>query len=314
MKPKSGIAISGDRLPSAGAVRMKRIPWPAFFAWFCFVLGVIGGMSFLSARQESGGNERLRQILLRIKDYCLKLEKAALDFTCIEKIEEKIYNLPGFQPDTIIFNPSKQVVAYSYLSPKRPYSHTCVYDYQFVHKGDQKAEKRTLIEENGRKKNEKDAQLATLSVRVENALFGPIGLLGAQWQAHHDYKIIGEETQKGKKIMVIEAVPKPSLNLPHCFGRIWVREDDASIVKIAWDQTSVGNFMMIQATAQELRADPRLTSVTEYNLEKNGIRFPSKDTTEEAYLLKNEKKFVRSLTTILYMDYKFFTVELEVNY
>ena len=295
---------------------MKRIPWPALLAWILFILGVIGGMSSLSARQESGGDERLRQILVRIKGYCLKLEKAALDFTCMEKIEEKIYGTPDIQPDTIIFTPSQQVgkVAYSYASPKRPYSHTYVYDYQFVHKGDQKAEKRTLVEENGRKKNEKDAQLATLNVRVENALFGPIGLLGAQWQAHHDYKIIGEETQKGKKIVVIEAVPKPSLNRPHCFGRIWVREDDASIVKIAWDQTSVGNFMMIQATAQQLKADPRLTSVTEYSLEKNGIRFPSKDTTEEAYLLKNGKKFVRSLTTILYRDYKFFTVEFDVNY
>lgn len=314
MKPTSGLAISGDRLPAAGAVRTIRIPWPALLAWFCFVLGVSGGMSSLSALQGSGGDERLRQILERGKDYCIKLEKAALDFTCMEKIEEKMFSLPEIQPNTITSLPSQQVVVFSHPFPKRPYSHTYVYDYQFVHKGDQKAEKRTLIEENGRKKNEKDAQLATLRVRVENALFGPIGLLGAQRQAYHDYTIIGEETQNGKKIVVVEAVPKPSLNLPHCFGRIWVREDDASIVKIAWDQTSVGNFMMVQATAQELKAEPRLTSVTEYNLEKNGIRFPSKDTTEEAYLLKNGKKFVRSLTTILYRDYKFFTVELEVNY
>ena len=314
MKPRNGLEISGERLPATGPVRRKRISWPVLLAWFCFVLGVIGGMSSLSARQESGGDERLRRILERIKNYCLKLEKAALDFTCMEKIEEKMYSLPEIRPDTTIFAPSQQVVIYSYQSPQRPYSHTYVYDYQFVHKGDQKAEKRTLVEENGRKKNEEDAKLATLSVRVENALFGPIGLIGAQWQARHDYKIIGEETQKGEKIVVIEAVPKPSLNRPHCFGRIWVREDDASIVKIAWDQTSVGNFIMIQATAQKLKAEPRLTSVTEYTLEKNGIRFPSKDTTEEAYLLKNGKKFVRSLTTILYKDYKFFTVEFEVNY
>ena len=273
-------------------------------------------MSSLSARQESGGDEKLKQILERIKKYCFKLEKAALDFTCTEKIEEKIYRLPEIQPDTVISTFSRYVgkVSYSYPSLKRPFLHTCVYDYQFVRKEGQKAEKRTLIEENGRKKKEEDAKLETLSVRVENALFGPIGLLGARWQEHHEYKIIGEENQKGKKIMVIEAAPKPSLNRPHCFGRIWVREDDASIVKIAWDQTSVGNFMMIQATAQQLKADPRLTSITEYDLEKNGIRFPSKDTTEEAYLLKNGKKFVRSLTTILYRDYKFFTVELEVNY
>ncbi len=57
-------------------------------------------MSSLSARQESGGDERLRRILERTKDYCLKLEKAALDFTCMEKIEEKMYSLPEIRPDT----------------------------------------------------------------------------------------------------------------------------------------------------------------------------------------------------------------------
>lgn len=273
-------------------------------------------MSSLSARQESGDDEKLKEILVRTKDYCIKLEKAALDFTCKEKIEEKIYKPPEIKPDMVISSPSQYAgrVAYSYPSLQRPYLHTCVYDYQLIHKEGQKTEDRTLIEENGRKKNEKNAKPETLSVRVENALFGPIGLLGAEKQALHDYKIIGEETQKEKKIIVIEAVPKPSLNRPHCFGRIWVREDDASIIKIAWDQTSVGNFVAIQATAQELSAEPRLTSVTEYNFEKKGLRFPSKDTTEEAYLMKNGKKFIRSSTTILYRDYKFFTVELEVNY
>lgn len=273
-------------------------------------------MSSLSAQQESGSDERLKQILERTKKYCIKLEKAALDFTCKEKIEEKIYKPPEIKPDMVFSAPSRFSgrVAYSYPSLQRPYLHTCVYDYQLIHKEGQKTEDRTLIEENGRKKNEKNAKPETLSVRVENALFGPIGLLGAEKQALHDYKIIGEETQKEKKIIVIEAVPKPSLNRPHCFGRIWVREDDASIIKIAWDQTSVGNFVTIQATAQELNAEPRLTSVTEYNFEKKGIRFPSKDTTEEAYLMKNGKKFLRSSTTILYRDYRFFTVELEVNY
>jgi hypothetical protein len=47
---------------------------------------------------------------------------------------------------------------------------------------------------------------------------------------------------------------------------------------------------------------------------KNGVRFPSKDTTEEAYLLKNGKKYIKSRTTILYEKCRFFTVESEVKY
>jgi hypothetical protein len=297
-------------------VLMKKNPWLPILVLVFTAFAIVDGASALSAPQEAAGDVKLARILEQTKAYCLKLEKAALDFTCVEKIEEKTYILPEILPDTFVSNPSQaaRVTGYSYPSLRKPYSYHYVYDYQFVRKGGLKTERRTLIEENGRKKKEEDARLTTLSIRVENALFGPIGLLGAEWQPHHEYKIIGEETQKGRKFIIIEAVPKPSLNRPHCFGRIWVQEDDARIAKISWDQTSVGNFLKVQATAERLKAEPRLSSVTEYGLEKNGVHFPSKDTTEEAYLLKNGKKFVRSLTTILYKDYKFFTVETEVAY
>lgn len=280
------------------------------------VLGVISGLSAPSARQEPEGGQRLAQVLNRARAYCLKLEKAALDFTCLEKIEERTYRLPEMQPDAVVDSPGAGAgrVGYSYPTPRAPYySHRYVYDYQFIRKAEQKVERRTLIEEDGRKMKEDNAELATQTIRVQNALFGPIGLLGEQWQVLHDYRIIGEEVREKKKIVIIEAVPKPSAPRPHCFGTVWVREDDGSIVKIAWNQESVGNFLAIQQTARRLKAEPQLTSLTEYDQEKNGIRFPSKDTTEEAYL-KNGKKYVQSLTTILYKDYKFFTVETEVRY
>ena len=296
---------------------MRRTPWLEHCVGFCLVLVVFGGVSALSARQGSGQDERLARILERTRDYCLKLEKAAFDFTCMEKIEEKTFAAPWIQPDVDVSSSSPRGVGeitHVYRSPARSYTNTCVYDYQFVRKGDQKTERRILTEENGRKKNVENAELSTQTIRVQNVLFGPIGLLGPQGQAEHDYKIVGEESQDGKRIVVIEATPKASLNRPHCFGRIWVQESDSSVVKISWEQTSVGNFAMIEATAQAIKAEPRLTSITEYGLAKNGIRFPSKDTTEEAYLLKDGKKYIKSKTTILYEKYKFFTVVTEIEY
>jgi hypothetical protein len=265
-----------------------------------------------AGRQDAAAGQRLAQLLAKAKAYCLRLETAALDFTCIEKIEERAYQLNEIQPDAVVTDAGK--AHYSYAAPRQNYySHSYVYDYQFVRKADRKAEKRTLLEEDGRKMKTDDAELATTTIRVENALFGPIGLLGESAQSGHDYRIAGEDTQKGKKVVIVEAVPKPGLDRQHCYGQIWVREDDGSIVKISWDQQSVGNFQMIKARAKQLGAEPQMTSVTEYGMEKNGLRFPSKDTTEEAYL-KGGQKFLHSLTTIVYKDYKFFTVETEVRY
>jgi hypothetical protein len=45
----------------------------------------------------------------------------------------------------------------------------------------------------------------------------------------------------------------------------------------------------------------------------HGIRFPSRFSIEEAYLDSGGKKFVRSETTVVYRDFKFFTVEVEVR-
>jgi hypothetical protein len=282
-----------------------------FVAWaFAGPLaGPVGG-------QDEAAGQKLTQLLAKAKAYCFKLETAALDFMCFEKIEERTYPLDEILSEVVIMDSAVGGKAgYSYAMPRQKnyYTHTYVYDYQFVRKADRKVEKRTLLEENGRKTKTDDAELATTTVRVQNALFGPVGLLGESAQSGHDYRISGEESRKGRKVVIVEAVPKPGLERQHCYGRIWMHEDDGSIVKISWDQTSVGNFHMVRARALEIGAEPQLSSLTEYGLEKNGLRFPSQDTTEEAYL-KGGNKLIKSLTTIVYKDYKFFTVETTIQY
>jgi hypothetical protein len=264
--------------------------------------------------RQSVPDQRLARILAMTKVYCQRLEKAALDFVCIEDIKEEIFNLPQIEPDLILPGGQTTNWSFSYRAPRRGFVRTYVHDYQFIRKAGRSVERRTLIKEDGIPRKEENAQLTTLTVRVENALFGPVGLLGGERQSQYDYKIVDEETIKGQKAFLIDAVPGPSLAGAHCNGRIWVLEEDAGIIKIEWNQTSVGNFQIIRETAEKLKAEPALVSITEYDVVKNGIRFPSRDTTEESYLLKNNKKFVRSMTTIVYKDYKFFTVETDVRF
>jgi hypothetical protein len=133
-------------------------------------------------------------------------------------------------------------------------------------------------------------------------------------QANHDYRIIGEEMVGGEKAVLLEAIPKPILNRPHCYGKIWVSEKDSSVLKIAWEQRSIGNYALLEERAKKYKANPAITSISEYGFEKNGLRFPSRDFSEEAYVNDKGGKFVRAQTSIVYKDYKFFTVETIIQY
>lgn len=296
------------------ACGILRVAGLALAAGLCIANGLGSARIPAAGAQETRPDERLDRILGLTKAYCARLDKAALDFICLEDIKEEFSPIPELGPDMVLLGYDTQSMSFSYRTPKRGFARTFVYDYQFIRKGGRSVENRTLIEENGRPRKESDAQPQTLSVRVQNALFGPVGLLSAEHQSRHDYVIAGEEKADGKTVLVVDAVPRPPLDPGHVVGRIWILEEDASILKIEWSQTSVGNFELIQEIAQKLKAEPQLVSITEYGVEKNGIRFPSQDTTEEAYILKDKKRIVRSKTTIVYRDYKFFTVETEVDY
>lgn len=143
---------------------------------------------------------------------------------------------------------------------------------------------------------------------------GPIGLLSEFWQQYHDYKIVKEERFKGEKVVVIEAVPKYGLKLNQLFGKIWVGKSDFSILKIEWNQQAIENYEKIEELAKKLKAKPLITLVSEYAFEKKGIRFPSSYSIKEVYIVRGRRRFLRSRKTVIYKNYKFFTVETEVIY
>ncbi len=61
--------------------------------------------------------------------------------------------------------------------------------------------------------------------------------------------------------------------------------------------------------ADKFKMKPKIKSETEFGVERNGIRFPSLDLTEEAYTSGGQSIYTRSIITAKYIDYKFFTVE-----
>jgi hypothetical protein len=265
--------------------------------------------------QEQDNQVRLAAILRKSKDYCRRLEKAALDFVCLEEVSERFDRTKETIKGAPVFGPTGQHLGSEIIEmPPKKTENKYLYDYQFIRKNQETKEKRNLLEINGKKKNIKDASSQTTVFQYANILFGPAAVLSESWQFYLEYRLVGEDILNGIKTVVIEATPLSSLTRPHSYGKIWVREEDGSVLRIVWDQKSIGNFKLIEEWAKKNNMEPQITSFSEYGFEKNGLRFPSRDQTEEAYLKKDRKKYIRAETAIVYKDYKFFTVETEIKY
>ena len=243
---------------------------------------------------KTADQEELKLILKKCAEYCERLDNSVLYFICEEIITEVI--LQG----RFAF-----VVKNNYI-----------YDYQLIRKEKKIGEQRILTKENGQKKNDLDAQLKTKRFQHKYIVFGPIGLLGEKQQEVHEYKIVKEVMYKREKAVILEASPRFPDGINTLYGKIWIRKKDFAILKIEWEQESIENFEGIEKLAEELEAKPKITFISEFGFEKNKIRFPSKYSVEERYIPISGviESLLWSQTTVIYDNYRFFTVETGVKY
>lgn len=273
-------------------------------------------ISAQNSSEEKANQIKLIRILEKTREYCSRLKNAAFYYVCLEEVSEKINVSREFAQNILTqsFSRENSQMETRFKTPIRIIENKYIYDYQLVQKDYKTEERRILLEENGAKRNEKDAPLKTVMFKYQKVLFGPIDVLSGYWQYFHDYKIVSEEMLHGEKTVVIEATPKPFLKQRRFFGKIWVKEGDFSILKIEWSQKSIGNFQILEDIAKRYNSEPQITLVSEYNIERNGIKFPSRYLIEEAYINKRGNKFIRSEIIITYRDYKFFIVETDIKY
>ena len=293
--------------------KTKRILLPSIVSFFLFSQAQ-NGTARINPAQEA--KDKLSEILRTAGAYCHKLENCAFDFVCLEDIQETTDLSKDIFLEIIARASSRQSASWilsKARTGKKIVENHLLYDYQFIRKGKKSKERRTLLEENGKKKNKKGARLKTTNFFYKEILLEPIAILSEENQLHHNYRILGEEECDGEKAVVLEALPKPTFKSEHLFGKVWVKESDGSILKIEWDQKGIENFEIIEKRAEIYNANPHVTLTSEFNLEKNGILFPSRFRIEESYINAKGEKFLRSETKVVYRDFRFFTVETEVK-
>lgn len=257
----------------------------------------------VQAQEPASGLALDPMILEKAREYCQRLGRIPLYFVCTEQIDEREYS-----PPLKVLGP--------YPSARgRVKRQSLVYDYQLIRSGGSFQEKRTLLRENGRACHEEDAPLKTRVFKHKFMISGPDSLFSEYGQTHHRYKFLGEENVGKERALLIEALPigAPQANL--LYGKVWIRKNDSAILKIEWDQYCLGGFDRAARMAESLggNAKPSISVVCLYGIEKNGIRFPDRLTIKEDY--QSLRGILRvSETTVLYKDYRFFTVETDVRF
>jgi len=255
-------------------------------------------------------------LIKRASEYCQKLKGVIFHFVCLEEIKEII------DPTLDILDPLDTIEDWRMIPPGHPHSarivplrklhNSYIYDYQCIREGQTIRETRTLIEENGQRKNVPNAALQTSVIVYGHALLSPINLFGEGVYRTNDYRIGNRTLLRGRPVVVIEARPKEGSELKGAYhGSAWIDEKTSEIYKISWDQSAIGNIDIFMKRGRRYGRHPRLGVTTEFTVEKNGIRFPSRILFEEAYVNDQGRALVRSSTTITYRDFRFFTVQIE---
>ena len=262
---------------------------------------------------KTGDKEELEIILKKCAEYCERVKSIALFYVCQEEIKDKtnIYRIAN----TVGISPYGKTVLMpgGSLNLNRTRISSYLYDYQLINKEKELQEQRTLLKKNNREKNIKNAKLET-RFNAQYLVYGPVGFLSRYWQDYFNYKIIGQESLNNIMATVLEAAPNPNNKDNRNFAHLWINEEEGSILQIEWESESIYDFngKNIASMFGEFRTTMML-SIT-YGLEKNGVRFTSRQLIQEFLVSESGESFLRNEIITNLNDYKFFIVGTEIKY
>jgi hypothetical protein len=264
-----------------------------------------------AAAPESGSAVVLAAMLAKAADYAEKLKQAAFHFICREDVSEAVFTPRSSK------NPEPSTARTEWK-----------YDYQIICREGKITENRVQLEKNREKAHLAKAQLETM-FHSYFSFYMPVTILAGEKQHLYHYRLLGKERINQKNVWHIAAACRVPGSIPS--GEIWVGEEDGTVWKIQIDQTSIIGFEKMAQKAVEQGYMPAITTIHEYNLEKNGIHFPTKTTFCERYKPYGEaanktvyfsgtvksgvthSPFERSQTYFEYKDHLFFSVSTRVE-
>jgi hypothetical protein len=255
----------------------------------------------------------LSKILNKTAEYCERVKSIALFYVCQEEIRDKAnFYKVGSTMRTTPYGQVEQVLSKA-LTLGRTRTNSYLYDYQLIKKNEEGiSEQRILLKKNGRKKHKENAELEVKS-KSEYIIYGPVGFLSRYWQDYFDYEIIGQKRIEKKKATIIKATPKSNNEENKNFAKIWIYEEDGSIIQIEWEPESIVDYVEENTESWVGNLETAVVWRVTYGIEKNGVRFPSRQHIQEFLVTDADKRYIRNETITTFKNYKFFIVEYEIK-
>lgn len=298
----------------------KAIPVPSFLS-VIFKPGDSG--SRIGENEKSAGetvpgeppSDELRTILDPCAEYCRKLSGAALFYICQEKIRESVKRVLEEETALIWHVLEENYVAsanYRYPVLRGAEKNVYVNDYQLINKDGKIEERRTLLEENGKKVNAENVSQRAKRPYSLQPIFVPVQLMSREQWPQFSYKMADEEKVMGRKTWVIEVKHRRIRGGDINGGKIWVDKSNFRILKAEVVSALPTGGEQILEECSRYYLTPHFTATYFYEVEKNGVLFPSRSEILLEYTgLVRPKKDTKAKAEIKYENYRFFTVETE---
>jgi TonB family protein len=269
------------------------------------------------ARGEQSYPEPQRTILAEGAKYCLKMKGAVLDFYCRETIKETHYFL-GDDKWVLIASRDKSgnTSVQRVLSgdAKKTVRKIFVCDYMLIRKEFIPEERRTILKKDGRPPQNPQKLLNERRYKVLAPLMASIRLLEADRQWQYSYRIVDQDKVRERKTYVIEALPISGNADGVEYGKIWLDQKDFHILKCEIHGVPLEAYEDVLTESADLNIKPVFKATHEYEVENNGILFPTRSEIRVSYDYEVDgqpKKMIKMKTDFDYDQYKFFTVETE---
>ncbi|MCP4147081.1 MAG: hypothetical protein GY757_04960 [bacterium] len=283
-------------------------------------------VSFSQATSLQIEDGELKKILLGAAGYCERLKQSAFHFTCTEKIVEATRPLntqvQGAMPDISIFTLKKRPhrALHNIRNGGQERVNSFKYFYRLIKNKveiTERREKLAIEDDSGQVTDSKAKPTGFFSHR---AIFAPITLLDRERLDKYDYRLLNYKQYDGKRIAVIDAVPKKNVESSSIYGRIWIDTGDFSVIKIEANPASIDGYTQLKELAKKLKTRLYLSLDFEFDKIYNGLRFPTQVSLLEKYkggrIIRSYKGaggWQRNRTGFSYTNYQFFGVVSDVT-